>query len=445
MMNHFESIFSCDNPTISVVVACMDRTENLITNLEACLIIPQIKEIIVLDYGSKNELSKELPNHIKSKIKLYRINATHWHLTKAYNIAIQLSSCDIIVKLDADYLLDKKFFINHHIKPNEYISGFDRYDSLSGFLMLYKNDFIKINGYNERIITYGYDDDDINQRLKKHNITYKRLDRSMIKHLPHDKNNKEWFKNAPPESQDLSRGALIIQNKKIAHEKPWTNKDKMSKYNTTSAFVACMNRKNNLIKSIESWIQTKYFDEIIVLDYGSDPAISDIWQNEIVKIYRESAKFWHLTKAYNIAAQLTKGDIIVKLDSDYYLNKNFFKQNIFNFDSKSFYTGNGCRIQSLWGFLMLERKHFFDVNGYNERIIGWGHDDVDINQRLKSIGLKSKIINTENIKHLFHSNLVRNLHTKENLDICKSRKKNLKTIQESPWTKNDIMSKHKND
>jgi GT2 family glycosyltransferase len=332
-------------------------------------------------------------------------------------------------------LLDN-FFHHHSIKENEYISGFGQYDALCGFLMIYKSDFIKINGYNERIVTYGYDDDDLNERLKKNNLIHKKLNRQHIKHLEHNKTPKEWFKNSL--EPQLSREESIRKNKSTAKENPWTTKDKMSKFVKTSAFVCCMNRVENLQKSVESWLNTKYFDEIIVLDYGSNTPIIDVWKNEIVSIYRESAKFWHLTRAYNIAAQLTTGNVLVKLDSDYCLKENFFKTNILNTDE--FLTGNGCRTQSLWGFLMLYRQHFFEVNGYNERIIGWGHDDIDINNRLQKLGLKKKTIDIKNIRHLPHQSN-KNLYCSKNEDINKTREQNIKIINDLPWTNKDIMSK----
>jgi glycosyltransferase involved in cell wall biosynthesis len=437
MNDIFEDLFlqqdKKQDKSISVVICSMNRNENLQKSIQSCLNHQDINEIIVLDYGSKEPVKIQSNSQ---KIKLFRLEASYWHLSKAYNIAIQLAQSDIIIKLDADYILLDSFFDHHTIKENEYVSGFGQYDALCGFLMIYKSDFIKINGYNERIIEYGYDDDDINQRLQKHKLINKKLNRKLIKHSPHDKNPHIWFKNNLHPT--LSRAECIAINRKISISNPWTTKDKMSKYTTISAFVCCMNRVENLQKSVESWLNTKYFDEIIVLDYGSNTPIIDIWKNEIVKIYRESAKFWHLTRAYNIATQLTTGNVLVKLDSDYCIKENFFKTNILN--TNEFLTGNGCRIQSLWGFLMLYRQHFFEVNGYNERIIGWGHDDVDINNRLQKLGLKKKTIDIKDIRHLPHQSN-KNFYCSKNEDINKTRKQNIKIINDLPWTNKDIMSK----
>lgn len=437
MNDQFDIVFNENSKvkTIGVIVVSMDRTDNLKKCVQSCLNNPQIHEIVVLDYGSKNPIKSLFDN---PKIKNYRIDAQFWHLTKAYNIAAQLSSCDIIIKLDADYVLDETFISKNYIYNNEYITGFNIKDSLCGFLMIHKVDFIRINGYNERIISYGYDDDDINYRLSKSGLFKKQLDRSCIKHLWHNKTSNIWFANGI--EQSVSREDSIYKNHLISQQKPWTKDDKMSKYKPkTSAVVCCMNRNKNLLRAIPSWIETNYFDEIIVLDYGSIEPIN-VLENDIVKLYRYPAKFWHLTKAYNIAAQLTSFDseIIVKLDSDYYLLPEFFQYNYLDND-KMFLTGNHCRSQPIWGFLMVHRKHFFAVNGYHERLIGWGHDDIDINNRLKAIGLKSKTIDISHIKHLPHEQ-DKNRYAQNNTDLNTSRIKNETMIKEQPWTTQDKMS-----
>lgn len=439
MNDIFEYLFELDktqNKSISAIVCSMDRSHNLYNAIASCLKQPDITEIIVLDYGSRIPIQIQ---YVSPKIKLYRIEANYWHLSRAYNIAAQLSQSDIIIKLDADYLLLDEFFKYHNIKEKEYVSGFGHYDPLCGFLMIHRKDFLLINGYNERIVTYGYDDDDINQRLKKNNFIHKKLNRQYIRHIEHNKTPKEWFKNSS--LPELSKKDSVQKNKAISENNPWTTKDKISKYTKTSAFVCCMNRIENLQKCIVSCVDTQYFDEIIVVDYGSKNSLKlDTIQSPLIKIHREETKYWHLSRAYNIAAQLTNGEVIVKLDSDYFIDKNFFNQNTLDLNRPQFLTGNGCRTQSLWGFLMLQRKHFFDVNGYNERVIGWGHDDVDINQRLQEIGINKTTINIENIKHLKHQES-KNLYSPKNIDIYETRKINIETIKNFPWTNKDIMSK----
>lgn len=436
MDNQSDNIFSTPEYSIGAVVVSMDRTENLLKCVDSCLQNSRINEIVVLDYGSRTAI-KGLPDN--KKIKYYRLEATYWHLTRAYNIATQLSSCDIVIKLDADYSLDKNFCLNNYISNNEYISGFNQKDPLCGFLMIHKKDFLSINGYNERIVTYGYDDNDINYRLQNSGLVCKNLDRSSIKHMNHNKDENTWFRNSFNPS--LPRSESIQRNRQISISQPWTNNDKMSKFHSgMSAIVCCMNRTTNLLKSLESWIQTNKFDEIIILDYGSTPPVEINNNSKIVKIYREPAKFWHLTRAYNIAAQLSTGEILVKLDCDYKLNPTFFDHHILQ--PNSFISGNHCPVQPLWGFLMVRRKDFFAVNGYNERMVGWGHDDIDINRRLiKYLNLKLCVINTKLILHLPHS-FKKNSFIEKPVELAESRLKNIDIMMNLPWTTNDQMSKY---
>jgi predicted glycosyltransferase involved in capsule biosynthesis len=122
------------------------------------------------------------------------------------------------------------------------------------------------------------------------------------------------------------------------------------------------------------------------------------------------------------------------------LEKDFFTKNMIR-NSSEFLSGNNTRNQSLWGFLMCLQKHFLFINGYNERIVGWGHDDIDINQRLVKIGLKMKTIEIDYIKHLSHTILGKNIFTKQQLSTKLSQEQNIQIMKEKPWSTSDIMSK----
>lgn len=211
---------------ISAVCCCMNRVKNLIMCLKSWVQFDEIQEIIIMDYGSDPPI-KDI-SYKDKRIVQYRYDAEYWHLTKAYNIAIQLAKYDIILKLDTDYYLHKNFFHYHKLYPKTCIVGNKEYDcSLNGFLMIYKTDFININGYNENIINYGYDDDDIKNRLKKNNIKLCNINHRFITHIKHNDDERKVNNY----NKFLTFEESVNQNKIISEQYDWTKYGIMSSIN----------------------------------------------------------------------------------------------------------------------------------------------------------------------------------------------------------------------
>ncbi len=213
---------------ISIIVACMDRSHNLMIALENWISYEEISEIIVLDYGSKISLESLFIHNLSSKIKLYRVEAEYWHLSRAYNIAAQQVTGDIIIKMDTDYIIKPNFFKIYEIKYNGFIYGGDQIGPLWGFLSVYRNQFFKINGYNERLINYGYDDTDIFLRLQNiSKLEPKKINqqtKDYLYHLPHS--DEERLMNN--RIKNLSLQELEKNNQKLSAAKPWSTKDRMT-------------------------------------------------------------------------------------------------------------------------------------------------------------------------------------------------------------------------
>ena len=107
-----------------------------------------------------------------------------------------------------------------------------------------------------------------------------------------------------------------------------------------------MNRNHHLEQSLPTWIGAKP-DEIVILDWGSQPPIKPIVDKYIVDasglnntnketnketnkktnitlITITNADKWVLTKSFNLAARFTKYKHILKVDCDSLLKEDFF-------------------------------------------------------------------------------------------------------------------------
>jgi hypothetical protein len=95
------------NPNISLIVASMNRTDNLIESIYTWLNVKEIAEIIIVDYSSKIPLIEHAAVKewlINNKITLIRLNGEkYFNLGKAYNIAVDFATQEKILKIDADY------------------------------------------------------------------------------------------------------------------------------------------------------------------------------------------------------------------------------------------------------------------------------------------------------------------------------------------------------
>ena len=166
---------------ISAVISSMNRTDRLIQMLPTWAKIEMIKDIVVVDWSSKDPLAhdKDIKPILEKydKIKIVRVDGQkYFHLGKSYNLGYQFTDQinRILLKLDVDYMSLNEEWIKTLVFGKDdrslkryFICGLFRFcKSSSGFLLLNKEDFQRVNGYNENFeSTWGYDDQDIQKRL----------------------------------------------------------------------------------------------------------------------------------------------------------------------------------------------------------------------------------------------------------------------------------------
>lgn len=181
-------------PGISLVAVCMGRSETLKKTAKSWLALKRIDEIIVVDWSSKVPLEPVIRGlDGGERIKVVRVEGEkRWVLSRAYNIAVNATSYASVFRVDCDYLVDPNFVRKHRALLDDLAYGKDGGFFYSGYYMLSRNenevhlngavfvrrkDFLRVGGYDERIQTYGWDDEDLYKRLgdlglAKYNISY---------------------------------------------------------------------------------------------------------------------------------------------------------------------------------------------------------------------------------------------------------------------------------
>lgn len=168
---------------ISFCTVCMNRTlhlkETLIKNIEDNSAYPHL-EFVLLNYGSKDEMhdwvTSEMTNYLESgRLKYYKADFPQvFKMSHARNMAFKLATGDILCGLDADnftgpgfadhvnqlFAKDKNIFL----APPSTGRGRKWWD-VQGRLCLWKKDFYRFRGFDEAIVDYGFEDQDLKYRM----------------------------------------------------------------------------------------------------------------------------------------------------------------------------------------------------------------------------------------------------------------------------------------
>ena len=179
---------------ISLVTCAMNRTENLLSALPTWLAQSDIDEIIIVDWSSHEPVLEAIraAGLDSTKIRIVRaLDESKWVLSYAFNLGFRCARFDKILKVDADITLSKNFFQANSLGESEFITGFwelapEGQAHINGFFFVHSIHLASICGFNEYITTYGWDDDDIYDRLAGLGLHRKSVDVHSIYHIEHD-------------------------------------------------------------------------------------------------------------------------------------------------------------------------------------------------------------------------------------------------------------------
>lgn len=179
-----------------------------------------------------------------------------------------------------------------------------------------------------------------------------------------------------------------------------------------TVIAAVMNRPAALRVALASWLVQPGVEEVIVCDWSSAEDLRPLAEiDRRVWVLRvEGEPQFHLSAAYNLAADFASREWLLKLDADYVLNPYRPLLRHHPPEPGEFLTGHGCLdlpnalLHGLDGLLLVERSAFRAIHGYNEHLIGWGYDDIDVRARLAAQGHTERILDFRRhcAMHLWH-------------------------------------------
>lgn len=221
----------------SLATGCMNRAASLKLALASWLVCKKLDEVVVVDWSSEVPLYEELNSIVDSRLRIVRVESqAFWCAARCHNVEINAATGDNLLRIDSDVKLDATFFEEHPIHQNDFFwnawwknsCGDDCH--LFGTVYTKRKNFLLVNGYNERLQSYGFEDEDIYLRLQKANIRRREANRRLLSHIPHDINSRLCHLN-PDFAVDLPIKGVGL-NLKIAEALPWTvDLDRMSEWN----------------------------------------------------------------------------------------------------------------------------------------------------------------------------------------------------------------------
>jgi GR25 family glycosyltransferase involved in LPS biosynthesis len=216
--------------SVSLICSCKNRIDALRVSLNSWVKFKEITEIIIVDWDSDESIDFLLSHD--PRIKIIKVSdEKYFNQPQPLNLAADFATGEYILKVDCDYVINPyyNFFERYFPKDNEFVCGeyehavdesqfpedynymllgreglllYDKsyspfYKYLIGLLFTKKENFNKINGYNELLHNYyAFEDEEIFKRLELSGLKKVKIDfDNSIIHIPHpDSKRVENFK-----------------------------------------------------------------------------------------------------------------------------------------------------------------------------------------------------------------------------------------------------------
>lgn len=164
------------------------------------------------------------------------------------------------------------------------------------------------------------------------------------------------------------------------------------------------NRRPHIESTLPTWLQQKYNHpyEIVVVDYDTDDDVSEFLSvqktasSTITHIRCSKCPFFMLSHARNIGANYASGDWLFYVDIDCCLSDTAFEaidQLISGYPMGYYFSAVDAEVRKdiiNGGLMLVNKAHHMKICGFNEKMIGWGFEDIDYRQRMEKIGLTWK-------------------------------------------------------
>ena len=234
-------------PGISILSCCMDRNDLLIEAMRSWVLVKDADEIVVLDWSSTVPVAYSLARAgiNDPRIRVVRVEGeARWMASHAWNLAFRTVRFDTVLKIDGDVVVGPDFLERHSLKGNDFLAGNWRtatpgQNHINGLMLIRAKDFLAAEGYDERIVTYGWEDDEFYDRLTAGGMQRFGPQPDSLRHIDHDdlrRANPDAVKSfcAWQETEADSVFWLALNRRISPSRAPWPDGNAMSEFAVVS-------------------------------------------------------------------------------------------------------------------------------------------------------------------------------------------------------------------
>jgi hypothetical protein len=192
---------------LSIVVTCMGRLDHLRQTIPSLIRQDSGVEIVLVDWSCPDLCGAYASEHWPG-VRVVKVpGQKQFHKSAALNAGARVASAPWLAILDADMIASSEFFENLRsgLRPDVLLGLAD--DRLTGFLACKRDGFDRTGGYDERMVGWGFEDDDMRRRLLEQGLRLEALPAGSIQVIPHDDESRTRFYA----EKDLSQSALFNQ------------------------------------------------------------------------------------------------------------------------------------------------------------------------------------------------------------------------------------------
>ncbi len=176
-------------PDLSIITTCKGRLAHLQQTLPLMAGQGRDCEVIVVDYGCPDGTAAWVVAHFP-EVKIVEVRAeTAFHIARARNLGAQAAVSPWLMFVDADVLLAAGFaaYMRPLLAPGCYYRPAPLTPDTWGSMLVSRDDFLAVGGYDEVLRDWGGEDDDLYHRLDAFaKLSLVSFPGSMVTALTHD-------------------------------------------------------------------------------------------------------------------------------------------------------------------------------------------------------------------------------------------------------------------